>query len=120
MDIKAEIQKTKKEIESLKLTIKNAREKSNDANCIFVLGSYVIVIDFKAEVPQVQKNDNMFQVRRTLKGHLSKIYALQWADDSRNIVSASQDGKLIVWNARDNCRLNVFYHFLSFSLDYSS
>jgi len=39
------------------------------------------------------------KVRRTLKGHLAKIYALHWAVDKRHLVSASQDGKLIVWDA---------------------
>lgn len=39
------------------------------------------------------------KVRRTLKGHLAKIYALQWSNDRRHLVSASQDGKLIVWDA---------------------
>lgn len=37
--------------------------------------------------------------RSVLKGHLAKIYAMHWAEDSRHLVSASQDGKLIVWNA---------------------
>jgi len=37
--------------------------------------------------------------RRVLKGHFGKIYALQWADDSKHLVSAAQDGKLLVWNA---------------------
>lgn len=37
--------------------------------------------------------------RRTLKGHLAKIYALHWSADKRHLVSASQDGKLIVWDA---------------------
>ncbi|CAA7263775.1 unnamed protein product [Cyclocybe aegerita] len=37
--------------------------------------------------------------RRVLRGHLSKIYAMQWAADGRHLVSASQDGKLIVWDA---------------------
>ncbi|KDN37942.1 putative G-protein beta subunit Bpp1 [Tilletiaria anomala UBC 951] len=37
--------------------------------------------------------------RRTLKGHLAKIYAMHWANDKRHLVSASQDGKLIVWDA---------------------
>jgi guanine nucleotide-binding protein G(I)/G(S)/G(T) subunit beta-1 len=36
--------------------------------------------------------------RKTLRGHLAKIYAMHWATDSRNVVSASQDGKLIVWD----------------------
>lgn len=37
--------------------------------------------------------------RKTLKGHLAKIYAMHWAQDKRHLVSASQDGKLIVWDA---------------------
>lgn len=39
------------------------------------------------------------KVRRTLKGHLAKIYALHWSNDKRHLVSASQDGKLIIWDA---------------------
>lgn len=37
--------------------------------------------------------------RRTLKGHLAKIYAMHWSTDKQHLVSASQDGKLIVWDA---------------------
>lgn len=37
--------------------------------------------------------------RRVLKGHFGKIYAMHWATDSKHLVSASQDGKLIIWNA---------------------
>jgi len=37
--------------------------------------------------------------RRILKGHFGKIYAMHWSQDSRHLVSASQDGKLIIWNA---------------------
>jgi len=38
---------------------------------------------------------------RKLTGHFGKVYAAQWAGDAQphNLVSASQDGKLIVWNA---------------------
>lgn len=39
------------------------------------------------------------KVRRTLKGHLAKVYALHWSKDKRHLVSASQDGKLIIWDA---------------------
>jgi guanine nucleotide-binding protein G(I)/G(S)/G(T) subunit beta-1 len=39
------------------------------------------------------------KVRRTLKGHLAKIYAMHWAEDKIHLVSASQDGKLLVWDA---------------------
>jgi guanine nucleotide-binding protein G(I)/G(S)/G(T) subunit beta-1 len=38
--------------------------------------------------------------RRVLKGHFGKVYACHWAGKATQLVSASQDGKLIVWNAR--------------------
>lgn len=37
--------------------------------------------------------------RKALKGHLAKIYAMHWSTDRRHLVSASQDGKLIIWDA---------------------
>ncbi|CAO3626560.1 unnamed protein product [Cunninghamella echinulata] len=39
------------------------------------------------------------KTRRVLKGHLSKIYSMHWGNDKRHLASASQDGKLIVWDA---------------------
>lgn len=39
------------------------------------------------------------KTRRILKGHLAKIYAMHWSTDRRHLVSASQDGKLIIWDA---------------------
>ena len=50
----------------------------------------------------VQKPQIKF--RKALKGHFAKVYALSWcpseADKHKNlVVSASQDGKLIVWDA---------------------
>ncbi|CAM9164308.1 unnamed protein product, partial [Choristocarpus tenellus] len=38
------------------------------------------------------------KIRRVLKGHFGKVYAMHWSGDSNNLVSASQDGKLIIWN----------------------
>lgn len=46
----------------------------------------------------VTKQDFTMKQRRVLKGHFGKIYALHWSSDSRHLVSASQDGKLIIWN----------------------
>lgn len=42
------------------------------------------------------------KVRRNLRGHFGKIYAMHWAGGEHNdhIVSASQDGKLIIWNGK--------------------
>jgi WD40 repeat protein len=38
--------------------------------------------------------------RRLLKGHQGKVLCLDWsAADKRHIVSSSQDGKMIIWDA---------------------
>mmetsp|Transcript_11310 Transcript_11310/g.16905 ORF Transcript_11310/g.16905 Transcript_11310/m.16905 type:complete len:355 (+) Transcript_11310:80-1144(+) len=37
--------------------------------------------------------------RRILRGHFGKIYAMHWGPTNNVLVSASQDGKLIIWNA---------------------
>jgi len=52
-----------------------------------------------AEKQNVPKTKPALQQRRILKGHFGKIYSVHWATDSRRLVSASQDGKLIIWNA---------------------
>ena len=42
----------------------------------------------------------IFKKIRKLSGHSGKIYALDWSSDSTEIVSASQDSKIIVWDAK--------------------
>ncbi|EEC46675.1 G protein beta subunit [Phaeodactylum tricornutum CCAP 1055/1] len=39
------------------------------------------------------------KLRRTLKGHFGRIAALHWGGDSKTVVTAGQDGNLILWNA---------------------
>ncbi|EDQ86131.1 uncharacterized protein MONBRDRAFT_38561 [Monosiga brevicollis MX1] len=43
--------------------------------------------------------------RRVLTGHYGKIFSMHWAADSQHLVSASQDGKLIVWDAYSSAKL---------------
>jgi guanine nucleotide-binding protein G(I)/G(S)/G(T) subunit beta-1 len=49
----------------------------------------------------------LMKPRRTLKGHLAKIYAMHWSGDKRHLVSASQDGKLLVWDGLSNNKVHV-------------
>lgn len=45
--------------------------------------------------------------RKKLRGHFGKVYAMQWSSsDPYLLVSAAQDGKLIVWNAMTNTKLH--------------
>lgn len=45
--------------------------------------------------------------RRVLKGHLDKVYAMHWANDGRHLVSASLDGKLLIWDAYTSNKVNA-------------
>ena len=48
------------------------------------------------------------KVKKNLRGHLSKIYALHWSQDKAHLVSASQDGKLIIWDAYSTNKVRDF------------
>uniref|UniRef100_A0A8D3ECI3 Guanine nucleotide binding protein (G protein), beta 5b n=1 Tax=Scophthalmus maximus TaxID=52904 RepID=A0A8D3ECI3_SCOMX len=39
------------------------------------------------------------KTRRVLKGHGAKVLCMDWCKDKRRLVSSSQDGKVIVWDA---------------------
>eukprot|EP00455_Lapot_gusevi_P056158 TRINITY_DN925_c0_g1_i6.p1 TRINITY_DN925_c0_g1~~TRINITY_DN925_c0_g1_i6.p1 ORF type:complete len:362 (+),score=25.57 TRINITY_DN925_c0_g1_i6:163-1248(+) len=80
--IKERIDSCRKECEDLKASIAQIRQES--ATCL-------------RQVDAPNLNINLRQ-RRLLKGHLGKVYALHWASDSKHLVSASQDSKLIIWN----------------------
>jgi guanine nucleotide-binding protein G(I)/G(S)/G(T) subunit beta-1 len=47
------------------------------------------------------------KMRRTLKGHFGKVTAMHWGGDGKLLISASQDGNLLVWNAALNQKLQV-------------
>lgn len=47
------------------------------------------------------------KVRRTLRGHISKVYSFQWGSNSRYLVSASQDGRILVWDGLTGNKLDV-------------
>ncbi|KXS20909.1 guanine nucleotide-binding protein, beta subunit [Gonapodya prolifera JEL478] len=86
-DIQERINAARKEAETLKEKIKQKKEALADTTL------RTISTEVEA-LPRIG-----MKVRRTLKGHLAKIYAMHWGTDKRHLVSASQDGKLIVWDA---------------------
>jgi guanine nucleotide-binding protein G(I)/G(S)/G(T) subunit beta-1 len=82
---------------------------------------------FTSHLPSLPKNDKI-RVRRVLRGHKAKVYAMHWSMDNKHLVSASQDGRLIVWDGlttnkviaialRYNCvvvHLPAFFYFVCF------
>merc|ERR1712008_568375 len=78
------------EAEQLKNAIRDGRKTACDTTLAQAAGTM-------EPIGRIQ-----MRTRRTLRGHLSKIYAMHWGADSScssNLVSASQDGKLIVWGS---------------------
>ncbi|XP_063054911.1 guanine nucleotide-binding protein G(I)/G(S)/G(T) subunit beta-3a [Engraulis encrasicolus] len=81
-----EIDQLRKEAESLKDQITAVRKTFADTTLEETVSGTVPV------------NRVQLKTRKTLRGHLAKIYAMHWCMDTKLCVSASQDGKLIVWD----------------------
>jgi guanine nucleotide-binding protein G(I)/G(S)/G(T) subunit beta-1 len=67
--------------------------------CDFKLTNLFTVSGIARSQQEALPKNQMMKTRKTLKGHLAKIYAMHWSTDRRHLVSASQDGKLIIWDA---------------------
>uniref|UniRef100_A0A1E1WCF4 Uncharacterized protein n=1 Tax=Pectinophora gossypiella TaxID=13191 RepID=A0A1E1WCF4_PECGO len=76
-----------REAEALKQRLEEERQKLND-----------VTLSCVAERLEPVNFPNL-KLRRVLKGHQSKVLCSDWAPDKRHIVSSSQDGKLIIWDA---------------------
>ncbi|XP_075981702.1 guanine nucleotide-binding protein subunit beta-5 [Anticarsia gemmatalis] len=76
-----------REAEALKQKLEEERQKLND-----------VTLSCVAERLEPITFPNL-KLRRVLKGHQSKVLCSDWSPDKRHIVSSSQDGKLIVWDA---------------------
>ncbi|KAJ3206884.1 guanine nucleotide-binding protein subunit beta 1, partial [Dinochytrium kinnereticum] len=86
-DISERIAYARREAESLKERIRQKKDALADTTLKSIASEL-------APLPRVS-----MKVRKTLKGHLAKIYAMHWSGDKRHLVSASQDGKLIIWDS---------------------
>ncbi|XP_077292165.1 guanine nucleotide-binding protein subunit beta-5 [Arctopsyche grandis] len=76
-----------KEAEALKVKLEDERLKLNDVT-LATVADRLEVISYMNIKP-----------RRVLKGHQAKVLCSDWSPDKRHIVSSSQDGKMIIWDA---------------------
>lgn len=98
-DLASRIEAAKSEVANLKNEIDQVRSKKKDKTMAAVASS-------KGPSREIRGPPST-KLRRTLKGHFGKVYAMHWAGDSHNLVSASQDGKLIIWNAYSTNKLQA-------------
>ena len=78
----------KHQLEDLKVAIENAKKSRADRNLYKSLRLS----------PHISAPLSVMRTRRVLRGHFGKVYASCWSGDSVHLVSASQDGKLMIWN----------------------
>lgn len=95
----ARLKAVEAEVEDLKAQIDALRKEKNDQG----MGE---IASQNGPLKELRKPPSI-KLRRTLKGHFGKVYAMHWSGDSDSLLSASQDGKLIVWNAKANVKTNA-------------
>lgn len=94
-DLEQRIQAATDEAKEMKKQIKENLQAKGDTT----------LSTFTKNIPKLEKCT--LKCRRTLRGHLSKIYALDWSEEKSHLVSASQDGKLLVWDALTTNKTNA-------------
>lgn len=97
-DINSRIEAAKAELASLKEQVDKAMSVKKDQT----MGNVT-----KNMTPPHIRGPPATKLRRTLKGHFGKVTAMHWAGDSQALASASQDGKLLVWNAVSTNKLKA-------------
>ena len=97
-DLQARIAAAKQQAEQLKTDIE--QDKASKANGSF--SSKDELVDMN--LPEMSL-DFIPKCRRILSGHNDKVHAMHWAEDAQRMVSASKDGKLMIWNAYTTMKL---------------
>ena len=98
MSIDAQFKQCKKQIKALKQEIRNILSQRNEHILAKVNAEQTERKYAENESSSKRKIDANFFLQKRLSGHCGKIYALKWSKDSRSIVSASQDGSIIIWD----------------------
>jgi len=98
-ELDEKIQSAKKDCENLKQKIKSIKDELNDVGG----PPSNILKTFCKDLPSLPKD--RLRNRRLLKGHLGKVYSMHWAENNRRLVSASQDGILLIWDALSTNKL---------------
>lgn len=83
--------------EELRYEIDQIKEKIEEKKKLICKEDFPYLFT-KSESNEIGELRMDMRQRRILKGHFGKIYAMHWSSDSKHLVSASQDGKLIIWN----------------------
>ncbi|CCH59245.1 hypothetical protein TBLA_0B04070 [Henningerozyma blattae CBS 6284] len=96
-DIQQKIELARQETKYLYSQIDKVKSKAHDAN----------LLDMAKSVPSLKKNSINLSTTLTLKGHNNKISDFRWTRDSKSILSASQDGFMLIWDTTTGLKQNA-------------
>ncbi|QLG74009.1 hypothetical protein HG535_0F05210 [Zygotorulaspora mrakii] len=95
--IQCKIDSARRESEQLHQQIDKVRSKACDAQ----------LLEMTRNVGSLNKNKVNLRPTILLRGHNSKISSFKWAHDSKSILSASQDGFMIIWDSVSGFKKNA-------------
>jgi len=93
----AELDRLQQDVESLKTQLSSLRKELAETK----EGS----LRAAGQAKDIAAVKCVLKSRKRLNGHFGKIYAFDWAPDSRRLVSAAQDGNLFVWDGMYSLKL---------------
>ncbi|ODV95936.1 hypothetical protein PACTADRAFT_49367 [Pachysolen tannophilus NRRL Y-2460] len=101
--INERIRLAKQETEILNQQIIKVNTRLNDRNLIETASNIMsLPPDYNAN----SKNSTL-KLYKTLTGHSEKIANIRWNKDSRHLLSASQDGYMIIWDTLSGLKTNA-------------
>lgn len=110
-----------KEAENLKQKLEEERQKLNDVtrkkNFSLMKFFFQVWIPVSSIADRLEVISYLnIKPRRILKGHQAKVLCSNWSPDKRHIVSSSQDGKLIIWDAFSTNKVKISHQLFYCSL----
>ena len=96
-EIEQRIARARQETRNLYLQINKVKSKIQDAT----------LFDMAKQVPSLNKLSINLKSTLVLKGHNNKIADLRWSADSKSILSASQDGFMLIWDSASGLKQNA-------------
>ncbi|CUM66498.1 uncharacterized protein PRCAT00004164001 [Priceomyces carsonii] len=88
-NIDERIHLAKREARELFKEVEFVRNKTQDSN----------LLSLSHRISNIPRNYTKLHLYNTLKGHRNKIAKIRWHMDSTRLLSASQDGFMIIWDA---------------------
>ncbi|CCK68009.1 G protein subunit beta KNAG_0A03220 [Huiozyma naganishii CBS 8797] len=96
-DIEQQITLARNDTKNLYTQIDKVKKKIQDSS----------LLEMTTRVPPLNKNSINLKATIDLKGHNNKIADFRWSRNSKNILSASQDGFMLLWDVATGLKQNA-------------